>query len=278
MNKEILQYFAAYISREIGIQYQDADLYQLETRLQSFIRLKGHASVEVLHGLFASGRVPPREAKEFLELATNNETSFFRDASLFRALREELLPLLRGEVSPGSTLRIWSAASSTGQEAYSVAMTIEEFGQLQSLDYIIACTDFNEAVLNRAREGIYNALEVGRGLTPELLSRYFVKEAGGQGAMGESWRVSSKLRSRMTFTQANLLEPFPSGEPYQLVFLRNMLIYQGVPNRREIIGRVKDKMASGGYLVLGATENLIGIDEGAFTQLTLGGAVFYRKN
>lgn len=292
--KEILNFFSNLVEREIGILYRDSDVYQLETRLVNYVRMRGLPSVEELHRRFSTGAARATEIQEFLELATNNETSFFRDPGLFRALESDIAPWAASILGPGQRMRVWSAAASTGQEAYSIAMTLEAYADRNPLDFEILCTDFNEQVLARAREGTYSALEVGRGLTPDQIARDFQRiessEAhatgfpGAGSSMGLSplaqtnYRVRPGLRSKLSFRQLNLLATFPFADMFHVVFLRNMLIYQSVPSRRGIIARVADRIVPGGFLVLGATENLIGIDEGAFAQTQLSGAVVYRRS
>lgn len=294
VDKDILSYFAALVEREIGILYRDSDVYQLETRLANYVRMRGLPSVEDLHKRFATGLARATEIQEFLELATNNETSFFRDPGLFRALGADIAPWGSSMLAPDQRLKVWSAAASTGQEAYSIAMTLEAYGNRHPLEFEILCTDFNEQVLSRARDGIYSALEVGRGLTPDQISRDFQRvdpadvaatglggatvPAGGVPSLAQThYRVRPDLRSKLSFRQLNLLATFPFSDMFHVVFLRNMLIYQSVASRRGIIARVAERILPGGFLVLGATENLIGIDEGAFTQTQLSGAVAYRR-
>lgn len=279
MSKAILEYFSNMIAKEIGITYVESDYYQLEIRLQNFQKLKGYESMEAIYTKFQSGRATSQEFQEFLELATNNETSFFRDTTLFRALKSDIFPKVLEALPSGQTLRVWSAAASTGQEACSIAMTLDELQRNRSFEFHIQCTDFNAQVLARAREGIFSGLETSRGLSPELLSRYFTVVDDGKPVGPQTrHRFDTRLLHKMSFAQLNLLTPFPPSDMFHAVFLRNMLIYQSVTNRKQIVLRLKDKIVPGGFLVLGATENLIGIDETSFEQVSLGGAVLYRRN
>jgi chemotaxis protein methyltransferase CheR len=279
MSKAILEYFSNLIAKEIGITYVESDYYQLEIRLQNFQKLKSYESMEAIYTKFQSGRATSQEFQEFLELATNNETSFFRDTTLFRALKSEIFPKALDALPSGQTFRIWSAAASSGQEACSIAMTLDELQHHRSFQFHIQCTDFNAQVLARAKEGIFTHLETSRGLSPELMEKYFTLVDDGKPVSPQPrHRFDSRLLQKMSFSQLNLLTPFPSSEMFHVVFLRNMLIYQSVPNRKQIVLRLKDKIVPGGFLVLGATENLIGIDETSFEQASIGGAVLYRRN
>lgn len=279
MSKPILEFFSGLIAKEIGITYVESDYYQLEIRLQNFQKLKNYENMEAIYSKFQSGRATPQEFQEFLELATNNETSFFRDTTLFRALTSDIFPKILEDLPTGHTMRLWSAAASSGQEACSLAMSLDELQRVRSFDFHIQCTDFNAQVLARAKQGVFTHLETSRGLSPELMQRYFTHVDDGKPVTPQSsHRFDSRLLGKMSFAQLNLLSPFPYFEMFHIVFLRNMLIYQSVENRKQIVLRVKDKILPGGYLVLGATENLIGIDEKSFEQVNMGGAVLYRRN
>jgi chemotaxis protein methyltransferase CheR len=182
------------------------------------------------------------------EAMTINETSFFRDRKMFDALRENILPRLIEAKSAKRRLRIWSAAGSTGQEAYSVAMLLcEEFPALVSWDVKIVATDISRPVTDYARRGRFRRLEVNRGLPVRMLVKYFERD-------GEEWEIARRLKSMCELQCANLCGPLPILPVFDLVLLRNVLLYFTPMDRNEVLRRVHQHMSSGGYLVLGASE------------------------
>ena len=218
-------------------------------------------------------RTNSKAMNALLDASTNNETSFFRDRAVFDAFAGELLgnPEFAGNTE--NYIRIWSAASSTGQEAYSLAILLRQW-QLQkpNRDYEIVVTDFSERVLEQAKEGKYSDLEVQRGLTPELLSKHFEKNTTAQG----HWMVRPELKRQMSFRKVNLLEDWNDIGTFHIVFCRNVLIYQNMENKKKVISRLINTILPEGYLVLGAAETLIGLSE-KFEIRRLGKAVYYQK-
>jgi chemotaxis protein methyltransferase CheR len=182
------------------------------------------------------------------EAMTINETSFFRDGCLFEALRESVLPRLIDSRSTERKLRIWSAAASTGQEAYSLAMLIcEHFGNLASWDVKIVGTDISRPVIDYARLGRYRRLEVNRGLPARMLVKYLTRD-------GEEWEIAPRLRAMCDFGYANLCGTLPALPEFDLVLLRNVLLYFTPQDRVSVFRGVHDQMADHGYLMLGASE------------------------
>jgi chemotaxis protein methyltransferase CheR len=179
---------------------------------------------------------------------TINETSFFRDGKPFDLLREKILPELIARNSATRRLRIWSAANSTGQEAYSIAMLIaESFPQLAAWDVKIIGTDISAQVIEYARRGRYRRMEVNRGLPARMLVKYLVRH-------DDEWEIASALRSMCDFRYANLCAPLPELPVFDLVLLRNVLLYFPQQDRSCVFSDVYRQMASGGYLLLGSAE------------------------
>jgi chemotaxis protein methyltransferase CheR len=179
---------------------------------------------------------------------TVNETSFFRDITTFEMLREVVLPQLIEQRMHRRQLRIWSAASSTGQEAYSLAMSIAEyFPDLAQWDVKIIGTDISRHVVDYAQRARYRRLEVNRGLPARMLLKYMVRE-------GEEWEVIPRVRSMCEFRYANLCAPMPQLPVFDLVMLRNVLLYFSQHDRKALFKEVHHKITSGGYLVLGNAE------------------------
>jgi len=179
---------------------------------------------------------------------TINETSFFRDIKPFEMLRQVIFPRLIERKMTERRLRIWSAASSTGQEAYSLAMIItEHFPELASWDVKIIGTDISRHVVDYAQKGRYRRLEVNRGLPARMLLKYMTRH-------GEEWEVSPQIRSMCEFHYANLCAPLPLLPTFDLVFLRNVLLYFSQQDRRRLFKEIHRKLSPAGYLVLGNAE------------------------
>ncbi|MFA7613900.1 MAG: protein-glutamate O-methyltransferase CheR [Candidatus Caldatribacteriota bacterium] len=270
MNNEVLNFFSKYIEQEIGIIYSEQNLYQLKNRLEEVIKTLNIPDVKTLYQDILSNS--PRFKKQvLLDIATNNETSFFRDPRVFNAIGTVLSDLVEKTQKDNQELRIWSAATSTGQEPVSVAILMEELREAlkTNIKYSILCSDISERVLNYAQNGKYSDLEVGRGLRSDLLTKYFSEE-------NSKWKVDSKISQRMTFLKHNLKDPCSHLGKFHLVLCRNILIYQNVESKKEILSHLAHSIHSGGYLVLGAGESLMGLSD-LFTQTIVEGAVFYRR-
>lgn len=229
------------------------------------------------HGLASVGELVERLRSEahnglhhrVVEAMTTNETSFFRDQSVFEALRDHVLPaLLRGE-RRGRPLTIWSAACSSGQEAYSLLMLLAEHFAAALPATTVVASDISPEMLERARTARYSRIEIGRGLPTRLLVRYFDRDGAG-------WRVRDELRRRVVLRELNLAGPWPALPTADLVLCRNVLIYFDVETKRTVLERLQRQLASGGYLVLGASETVRGITEDYETH-RVGGAAFYRS-
>lgn len=263
-----LQFFADFIKKETGIVYTDTNAYQLESRLKQIVQMLDLKDEEELYSKCQYGIVG--QVKELiLDLATNNETTFFRDTALFKALQSEIIPGLKDSTGP---LKIWSAASSTGQEIYSIAMIIDQI-QKENPTFPkveLHATDISKRVLGQAEEGVYSQLQVQRGLPAKLLVTYFEKE-------GEtSWRLKEALRKQVKFKHLNLLDSWYGIENCDIILCRNVLIYQDVENKRAVVARMTSALKPNGLLIFGAAESMLGVSED-FIQEKIAGAVVYRK-
>ena len=218
-----------------------------ETRLTPIARVAGAANLEGLVNILRADR-PAHLQRAVAEAMTINETSFFRDVKPFEALRLTVFPNLIAQRQAVRRLRIWSAASSTGQEAYSVAMTlVEYFPELARWDVKIIGTDISRHVVDYAKRARYRRLEVNRGLRARFLMKYFARD-------GEEWEVCSRLRSMCEFHVANLCAPLPPLPQFDLVMLRNVLLYFPQQDRTNVFSDVYRQMQAQGYLVLGNAE------------------------
>jgi chemotaxis protein methyltransferase CheR len=218
-----------------------------ETRLKPIARMAGASNVGDLVGLL---RTDPTEQlhSAVAEAMTINETSFFRDRNMFEVLRNTILPRLIEARSSRRKLRIWSAACSTGQEAYSAAMLIRDhFTELEDWDIKIVGTDISHRVIDHATRARYCRLEVNRGLPARLLVKYLARD-------GDEWEIAPALRSMCEFRYLNLCAPLPKLLVFDLVLLRNVLLYFTPQDRQAVFRNVHRQMDQGGYLVLGASE------------------------
>lgn len=252
-----------------GIALEAGKEYLVEARLTTLARQEGVASVAAIAQQLRAKPNGPLVQK-VVEAMTTNETLWFRDVRPFDALRTEVLPKVIEARKTQRKLTVWSAASSTGQEAYSIAILLREnFPELANWQVKIVGSDIDTEVLARARQGRYSQLEVNRGLQASLLVKYFERD-------GMHWKVNQALRSMVEFQELNLVAPTWSGLPRaDIVFLRNVMIYFDVPTRRQILKRLAAAMAPDGYLFLGAGETTLDID-GAWERVDLGRAHCFR--
>jgi len=218
-----------------------------DMRLTPIARLAGASNLGDLVSILKADR-PAHLHRAVAEAMTINETSFFRDLTPFEMLRKTILPKLIEHRAERRQLRLWSAASSTGQEAYSLAMLIaEDFPLLAGWDVKIFGTDISRQVIDYARRGRYRRLEVNRGLPARMLLKYMERH-------GEEWGVCARIRSMCEFEYANLCSPLPKLPLFDLVMLRNVLLYFPQRDRRRLFREVHRQMEPDGCLVLGNAE------------------------
>jgi chemotaxis protein methyltransferase CheR len=189
-----------------------------------------------------------------VEAMTTNETLFFRDVKPFETLKMQLIPALMESRKVNRTIRIWCAGCSTGQEPYSIAMTLHDaFPELRDWTVSILATDISKEMVERASQGTFNQYEVTRGLPPRLLAKYFNRS-------GDSWRICDELRGAIEFRELNLIRPWPAMPSVDIVFLRNVLIYFDFETKQEILRKVREVLRTSGYLMLGGSESTCGYD------------------
>jgi chemotaxis protein methyltransferase CheR len=194
-------------------------------------------------------------ATEVAEAMTTNESFFFRDKLPFEHFRDTLMPALLVARAPSRRIRIWCAAASTGQEPYSLAMSLREMGdKLGGRGIEIVATEFSTQVLEKAKAGIFSQFEVQRGLPIQLLIKYFDQ-------LGDTWQINPDVRAMVQFRPFNLLHDFSQLGHFDLVFCRNVLIYFDQETKSNVLGRIGRVMAPDGYLVLGAAETVVGLTD-----------------
>ncbi len=249
--------FRTFLEKACGILLGSNKQYLVSSRLNKLMEQNGIKTlgelVQRMQGLPRSGL-----REQVVDAMTTNETLWFRDAYPFEVLKNRVLPELL-KANPAQRLRIWSAASSSGQEPYSLSMSIDEFersnlGQLRAGVQIVA-TDLSSSMLLACKSGEYDSLAIGRGLSQERLQRYFDPKEGGR------WAVKAAIRSRVEFRALNLLDSYASLGKFDIVFCRNVLIYFSAEVKRDILLRIHSTLKPGGYLFLGASEALNGLPD-----------------
>jgi len=274
-SSEALKFFSDYIFQQLGIVYQEANFYQLDTRLQEIASQLGFADSEQLYAA-ASKSISSQMKLMILDIATNNETLFFRDPAVFEAIEAMIVERLAEFKVRASPFRVWSAACSYGQEPYTLAMLFEKIKAREPwFNYSIIATDISERALNAAAAGRYTQLQVQRGLPATLLVKHFEKLNSGETQY--EWAVKSELKKNIQFKKLNLLEPFGTMGPFDLVLCRNVLIYQKVERKKEILHKIYDRMEQKAALILGAAESLIGISD-KFELVRTPKTTFFRKS
>ncbi|OYW19160.1 MAG: chemotaxis protein CheR [Planctomycetales bacterium 12-60-4] len=248
------EFLSQFLVKNSGLSLGPGKEYLLEARLIPLAQSWGLSGIPEL--VVEVRRNPQMAlAHGVVEAMTTNETLFFRDKTPFDELRDQLLPKLLESRQTIRRLRIWSAAASTGQEAYSLAMLLRDgFPQLDNWSIEIVGTDLSKAALARAEAGVYSQFEVQRGLPIQLLVKHFVQDAGG-------WKIKDELRRWVRFRPMNLMDSFHQLGQFDVIFCRNVLIYFENPVKKEILERMATILRPDGHLILGAAETVLGVTE-----------------
>ena len=244
---------AQLLKKESGLALTEDKLYLLESRLTPVARRFGFESLDEL---VAAIRAQPRKAMvdAVTEAMTTNESFFFRDIRPFETLEKEVLPRL-AESRPERRLRVWSAACSTGQEAYSIAMILRDMpARFAGWRIEIVGTDISNDVLEKARAGLYTQFEVQRGLPINALMKNFKQ-------VSEHWQIDGALRAMVNYRSFNLLDSFASLGTFDIIFCRNVLIYFDPPTKSLVLDKIRRALAPDGCLFLGASETVLGISD-----------------
>ena len=258
-------YVADLVRKRSAINLPAGKEYLVESRLLPLARRAGLSVDEYV--TTQRRAASPLETELIVEALTTNETSWFRDVQPFQALANHMIPDLLGRNAFTRSIRVWSGACSTGQEPYSIAMTLKDCLPVGPRAEIVA-TDLSNEVLEKARAGVYSQLEVNRGLPAKNLVEHFVRQ-------GPNWAISQELRSMIAFQKHNLLNAPPLGGPFDIIFLRNVLIYFEMDVKRDIMRRLRSVLRPGGYLVLGAAETTVGVDS-AWSRVQVGRSSIYQ--
>ena len=252
--QSVFNTFATLLKNRSGLVIGPDKLYLLETRLAPILkqeRLRDLPALAERLGGLGSDML----ARQVVEAMTTNETFFFRDDKPFQHFRSHALPRLLASRPANAALRIWSAACSSGQEAYSIAMILTECrASLGNRRIEIIGTDLSRDQVTRAREGLYTQFEVQRGMPVQTLMRYFRKEA-------ENWRLSDAIRAMVQFREWNLLTDLRPLGQFDVVFCRNVLIYFDAPTKGRVLETIAAQMPNDGLLYLGGAETVLGITD-----------------
>lgn len=269
-----LNLIAQYIHEISGIYLDQSKSYLFETRLGSLVEGLGCKSYQEFLGK-AKKDLTKNIERQIIDAISTNETLFFRDKGPFELLQHKLLPELidaRSSSTPAlkTTIKIWSAASSTGQELYSIAIILKELlKDVSRYNLKLLGTDISDNAISQASYGKYNKFEMERGLDQRYLQRYFT-------LFGDSWKIKDEIRAMVNFRKLNLMQPFSSLGKFDIIFCRNVAIYFTLEDRKKLFNKIADSLADDGFLVIGSTESLSGVCPRFVPKRHLR-AIFYQK-
>ena len=259
--------FQTFLEKACGIVLGDNKHYLVSSRLTRLMRENKIESLQILVDQLKQATAS-RLRSQVVEAMTTNETLWFRDVYPFEVLTKIIYPEYKKEGK--QSLRIWSAACSSGQEPYSISMATEEYiSQNPGLKIEVVATDISQAILNDAKEAKYDALALARGLSEERKRRFF-------SAIGNQWQVNANIRSRVSFRESNLLQPYTALGKFDLIFCRNVLIYFSADSKKDILKRMAESLNHRGFLILGASESIAQYSD-AFEMVRASTGVVYRK-
>ncbi len=267
LKPENFDFLCRMVHQDSGIVLDESKGYLLESRLLPVVKSEGATSLDDLCRLIrATGG--ERLRHKVVEAMTTNETLFFRDVTPFESLQKELIPKLVERTAGRRPVRFWSAACSSGQEAYSLAMMWLEMGLGPSQIELLG-TDLSDEILEKARKGRFMQLEVNRGLPAKYLVKYFTRH-------GMEWEISPEVRRMVRWTKLNLTLSWPALGQFDVVLCRNVLIYFDMETKRDILSRIRKHVRPEGYLILGSSETTLNIDD-QFIRRQVGRGIMYEN-
>ncbi len=263
---------ATMVKQLCGVALDDSKGYLVESRLSQIAKeARCTDYVDLCRRAIGGDR---QLRTKVIDAITTHETLFFRDASPFAALQHRVIPDLidsKASTPLSRRIRIWSAACSTGQEPYSIAMVLLDLlPDIARWNINILGTDISDSSIAQASRGRFSDYEIGRGMSPQLLNKYFVREAGG-------WRVSDPVRAMVQFDRRNLLDRFDDLGPFDIIFCRNVAIYFDADTRRRLFDQLAQRLTPPGYLFVGASESLTDLGP-RFAPKIHCRSVFYQPN
>jgi chemotaxis protein methyltransferase CheR len=253
LSTQDIEFLSGLVAEQSGNVVSHRQAYLLEQRLTPLAKENGKADI---HELVEDVKRSKNRilSQKIAEAVTVNETSFFRDGHPFEALRKSIIPEMIAARQTKKSLNIWCAACSSGQEPYSIAMTIREhFSELNDWKIRILATDISEEMLTKSRNGVFSQLEVNRGLPARKLVKFFDRQ-------GTSWIAKPDIRSLIDCRSLNLSKPWPYLGEFDIVFIRNVLIYFDQSAKQDILCRAAKILKPDGFLFLGSSETTIGIN------------------
>ncbi len=254
MNQQDFALLSDLLKQRSGLALTEDKVYLLESRLTPVARKMGMEKLEDLVAEIRRSKSEPL-MRDVTEAMTTNESFFFRDVKPFDAFRKDVLPVLLEARKTTRTIRIWSAACSTGQEAYSIAMILkEEAAKVSGYRFEIVGTDISREVLEKAKVGLYSQFEVQRGLPIQLLMKYFTQ-------VKDLWQIDAGLRAMVKYREQNLLTPLTALGKFDVIFCRNVLIYFDQQTKSMVLGNMRKLLPDDGALFLGAAETVLGITD-----------------
>ncbi|NLW81076.1 MAG: protein-glutamate O-methyltransferase CheR [Desulfovibrionales bacterium] len=257
ISQDEIKLLTRYVYSISGVALDASKAYLLETRLKPMMQQYSCTSYMELYAKAKADRSGNME-KEMINAITTNETFFFRDSSPFELFKHKILPDLvdsraRMYANMPVPIRIWSAACSTGQEVYSIAIILREtLGNLSNYQISILGTDISDDAVTKASYGKYNKFEAERGMPPQVLQKYF-------SAHGDGWKVKDEIRSMAVFRKFNLMKPFAGMGRFDVVFCRNVAIYFTATDKKAVFEKIAGVMETDGSLIIGSTESLNGV-------------------
>ena len=269
LHPDSYRYLQDYVYHESGIVLDGDKQYLLEARLTPILHEFRLNSLNDLCALLKTSGNNALVKRQVVEAMTTNETYFFRDAAQYEALKSHVIPALAAQRQDTRRMVFWSAASSSGQEAYSLAMMLLEMG-LGDWKITIQGTDLSSRMVERARAGRYLQIEVNRGLPVTCLIKHFKR-------VGLEWQLNDDVRRMVEFSSIDLRQSLRARGPYDVVFCRNVLIYFDIESKRRILDEIHGTLFRGGYLLLGASETTLNLVD-CFERRMFGQTVLYQAS
>jgi chemotaxis protein methyltransferase CheR len=268
VNEHDFSYIRKLVYDNSAIVLEAGKEYLVDTRINPLAKEKGFSSLSEFVKKLQHTPYGPLHY-DVIEAMTTNETSFFRDAHPFEAMKTQVLSEMVETLATKKRLNIWSAACSSGQEPYSLAMLVNEYFATQpGWTVSITASDISEEMLSYTKKGHYTQLEINRGLPVTMMVKYFENH-------GAAWKAKDIIRNMLQFRKLNLSEPWPMMAKMDIIFLRNVLIYFDQETKKEILKQVRRQMHPEGYLFLGSAETTFNLDD-SFERKIIGRAVCYQ--
>lgn len=254
MKQTTLNYLIDFVKDQSGIVLSHDKAYLLESRLLPIAKKYHFTDIDSLVDQVKMSKNTSIE-ESIVDAMTTNESFFFRDTKPFDQFRNEIIPSLVKRQTASRKIRIWSAAASTGQEPYSLAIILNEMSaELKGFNVEIIGTDISQDALTRARTGLFTQFEVQRGLSTQRLVKFFKKN-------NDNWEINQEIKRNISFKIHNLLKNNRSLGNFDVIFIRNVLIYFDIATKRKILEELAGMISEDGFICLGGTETILGITD-----------------